>query len=304
MASNKLNLDYLKARKLALPALDHIHLALIGGGGTGSWLAPAVARYARLLIELGKDVKVTFIDPDKVESKNIYRQNFCDAEIGLFKAETLANRFGLAWGIPITAMNAPFTATTSLQSGGYTETLTILIGCVDNTAARKEIAKQAQSYNSQLIWWLDCGNRKTSGQVLLGRKRKDGEQPLTFQGLCTWLPLPSEQHPELVSDETQPTEMDNADDSHLSCAELAMKGSQSLSINFRIAAIASEMLGKMLLTNDLETFAVYVDQATGEMRKYITDKAIRAYLKKLKTSTKQIAPQNADNDLDDDDENE
>ena len=73
--------------------------------------------------------------------------------------------------------------------------------------------------------------------------------------------------------------MDNADDSHLSYAELAMKRSQSLSINFRIEAIAGEMLGKMLLIGNLETFAVHVDQATGESRKYIADKAIRAYLK-------------------------
>jgi hypothetical protein len=56
----------------------------------------------------------------------------------------------------------------------------------------------------------------------------------------------------------------------------------------------------MLLTGDLETYAVYVDQATGEMRKYITDKTIRAYLKKRKVNTKQYAPQDADNDLDDD----
>lgn len=277
MTPNKLNLDYLKARKLVIPTLEHIHLVLIGCGGTGSWLTPAVARYARLLIELGKNVDVTFIDHDRVEEKNIFRQNFCDAEIGLFKAETLANRFGLAWGIPIIAINKPFTHETNIRQSS--DALTVLMGCVDNTTARKEIAKQAQHYyTSQSTWWLDCGNQKTSGQVLLGRKHKDGEQPLTFPGLCTWLPLPSEQHPELVSDETQLAEMDNEDDAHLSCAELAMKGSQSLSINFRIAAIAGEMLGKMLLTCDLETFAVYVDQATGEIKKYITDKAIRAYV--------------------------
>jgi len=42
-----------------------------------------VARVARLLTEkFAKDVQVGFVDPDTVEVKNIYRQNFCLAEVG------------------------------------------------------------------------------------------------------------------------------------------------------------------------------------------------------------------------------
>src|SRR5690349_16668087 len=81
-----LNLEYLDARKLVIPAVENINLVLIGCGGTGSWLAPTVARYARLLAEnFDRDVKVTFVDPDRVEAKNVYRQNFAEAEIGLYK---------------------------------------------------------------------------------------------------------------------------------------------------------------------------------------------------------------------------
>jgi hypothetical protein len=52
-----LNLDQLNAAKLIVPLSQRIRLFLVGSGGTGSWLAPAVARVARLLTEkFAKDV--------------------------------------------------------------------------------------------------------------------------------------------------------------------------------------------------------------------------------------------------------
>jgi len=95
----KLNLDYLHALSIAVPTAKTVNLVLVGCGGTGSWLAPTVVRVARLLREKFQTrVAVTFIDPDVIEPKNCYRQNFCEAEVGSNKAETLAFRFGLAWG--------------------------------------------------------------------------------------------------------------------------------------------------------------------------------------------------------------
>lgn len=274
----KLNMEYVNARKLIVPVLENVNLVLIGCGGTGSWLAPAVARYARMLTEhFGKNVTVTFVDPDKVEPKNIYRQNFCDAEVGSYKATTLANRYGLAWGVDIHALNERFTKNTKPIQPKRAETLTVLIGCVDTTAARLEIASclGLPVWTKTNMWWLDCGNKKTVGQVLLGRGYGKDEHPLVLEGYCSWLPLPSIQRPELIDtsdivEEVSPV----VDETHLSCAELAMRGSQSLSINFRMASIASEMLGKLLLTLDLEYYAAYISEATGESRKFITDTAI------------------------------
>lgn len=276
-----LNLEYMNARKLILPNIEMVNLVLIGCGGTGSWLAPSVVRFARMLTEkFDRDVKITFVDPDQVEPKNVYRQNFCEAEVGAYKAEALAFRYGTAWGMSIVAIDARFHARLDLPTArNGNEYLTVLIGCVDNAAARQEIEKRVYaSERSETVWWLDCGNKKTVGQVLLGRAPTRGENPLLFEGLCSWLPLPSVQHPELVD---VSSDMDNPEpepDAMLSCAELAMRGTQSLSINCRMAASAGEMLGKFLLTNDLEYFATYIDQAVGETRKFITDPAIEAYL--------------------------
>jgi hypothetical protein len=59
-----------------LPVSDRLRLCLVGCGGTGSWLAPSVARIARLQRDQGREVEVAFYDHDHVEPKNIPRQHF------------------------------------------------------------------------------------------------------------------------------------------------------------------------------------------------------------------------------------
>src|SRR5689334_12683438 len=99
-----LNEDALHARAILLPVVKSITIHLIGCGGIGSWLAPHLARITKLLQEVHQiNVKLAFWDYDAVEEKNIFRQNFCEAEIGINKAETLARRYGTAWGLEIIA---------------------------------------------------------------------------------------------------------------------------------------------------------------------------------------------------------
>jgi PRTRC genetic system ThiF family protein len=261
---NELNLDYVNAARLFLPAGERIGLALVGCGGTGSWLAPTVARVARLLREkFGKLVEVYFVDPDPVAAKNVYRQNFCDAEIGRNKATALAWRYGLAWGLEITAVEEAFDSKPNFGHG-YKFDLEILIGCVDGAAGRQQIAEYAEEYGRR--WWLDCGNFKAGGQVLLGGGLTD-KDPLGLPGLCCWLPLPSVQHPEILQAEPKTIQPEEG----LSCADLAMLDSQGLAINQRVAAEAGDYLVRMLLTKDLKKMATYMDLASGSSRSvYIT----------------------------------
>ncbi|NMC84307.1 MAG: PRTRC system ThiF family protein [Anaerolineaceae bacterium] len=267
--SSMIDLDYLQACRLLLPSTNEVDITLIGCGGTGSWLAPSIVRVARLLQEkFQKCIRVTFVDPDQVEQKNCYRQNFCLAEVGHNKAEALATRYGLAWGVPVTWFPQPFRSTQNHQNE-----LKLYIGCVDNAEARKAICKAvAGHYSSSVLdWWLDCGNHKAAGQVLLGCGHNRPARPFELTGFCSWLPLPSQQHPELLTlqPETQTSE------EGLSCADLAMLDSQGLAINQRIAAEATDYLVRMLLTRDLHKFATYVDLVSGAARsRYITPASV------------------------------
>jgi len=278
-----LNLDQLNAAKLVVPLSPRLRLILVGCGGTGSWLAPAVGRVARLLIEkFAKDVVVGFVDPDTVETKNIYRQNFCLAEVGCNKAVALATRYGLAWGVNIMAVPQKYSwhIVYDLGSSNYDD-LTVLIGCVDNLAARRDIQGTIRNFQGT-VFWLDCGNVKESGQILIGRNEPDREiKTFPMPDKCAWIPLPSRQHKELVGKETGntiSTDSAPAVPAGLSCAEIAMLDEQGLSINQAIASVAADYLVRLLLTQNLDKFQTYIDLNSGSMRStYIKTENIRRW---------------------------
>jgi hypothetical protein len=77
-----LSLPFAEAMPILLPSYDQLDLVLIGCGGTGGWLAVNLPRIAYLQKQSGKKVSLTFIDPDRVEAKNIPRQNFIPSDLG------------------------------------------------------------------------------------------------------------------------------------------------------------------------------------------------------------------------------
>ena len=264
-----LNLETLNAATLRLIERDSVSLILVGCGGSGSWLATTVVRTARLLVEkFNKNVRVLFVDPDTVEAKNCYRQNFAEFEIGQNKAEALARRYGLVWGVDVLALPRPFDAGLDKLLSDERQTyygLSVVIGCVDNALARGEIHRyvtEKAGYGAAR-WWLDCGNSKHSGQVLLGGfNNKNDRTVFPIPGYCARLPLPSDQHPDLLID--QPEEHES--ESVLSCADLALRGAQGLAVNQQVAVIAGDYLFQMLIYGTLTRFQTYFDQSSGTMR--------------------------------------
>ena len=257
--------------RLAHP--EGLHLVLVGCGGTGSWLAPAVVRLARAWQEdLGWSVAVTFVDPDVVEARNTFRQNFCAAEVGLPKAETLAVRYSAAWGVPITVQPTPFKS--DLLRAPSFNTTHILLGCVDNGAARQSLqdALDGLSYHhTPRAWWIDAGNTRAGGQVLVGsaRERRDLRHAFAIPGLCTALPSPGWQRPELL--ETTPEEATGDD---LDCAALAIQHSQSLTVNQIMAAHMADVLNR-LVSGELRTYAHHVNlNASVVASRFITPETI------------------------------
>ena len=275
-----LDFSYANACKLLLPTFRQVHLIQVGAGGTGSWLFPHVVRIARLLMEkFHIPTKVLLIDGDRVEAKNVFRQNFCDAEIGRNKAQTLALRYVGAWGVEVTAIPKFLDETFSPPNlEGWQGGLEVWIGCVDNHLARRCIAKlvrPADFHGGARSWWLDCGNGQLTGQVLLGCQPVSGD-PFVLPGFCAALPLPTVQHPELFKpeEEAQPT----LGAESTSCGDLAMIDEQGVLINATMAALAANFLSRMLLTKDLFAFATYVNLSANVVHaKYITPETLIPY---------------------------
>jgi PRTRC genetic system ThiF family protein len=290
----KLNLDYLHALSIAVPTAKTVNMVLVGCGGTGSWLAPTVVRVARLLREkFQTKTAVTFIDPDVVEPKNCYRQNFCEAEVGRNKAETLAFRYGLAWGMEVAAYPYGVEGINFLKVEKRYQSsaeVHVVIGCVDSGKARRDIGKHLVDHGREGLgpfFWLDCGNGKQSGQVMLGgfsyerhpRYQEHDKKPMfPMPGYCTWSPWPQEQMPDLLEEDGAV----KAPDENLSCADLALLDSQGLTINQAMAAQASDFLIRLLVTHNLNRYATFIDLAAGTtISRYLTENWLRSAWKKI-----------------------
>jgi tRNA A37 threonylcarbamoyladenosine dehydratase len=134
----------------------------VGCGGTGGYLAEAVAR---LLV--GRPARLYLVDPDRVEPHNVGRQAFDRGDAGRFKAEVLAERLARRFGREVGYSVLPYDRELHAQVFGAGDSrLNLLIGCVDNAAARRAIAAtldgrpwvQGDFRGAAPVWWLDCGN--------------------------------------------------------------------------------------------------------------------------------------------------
>ncbi|MGE3466341.1 MAG: ThiF family adenylyltransferase [Pyrinomonadaceae bacterium] len=285
---NQIDLSFAQAAVVMPKEHTKLRIVQVGAGGTGSFAALAIARLMYELKESGKAADLLIVDHDRVESGNIPRSNFCAAEIGSFKAQSLAKRITLAWGLECHYANEVFEADVHLkQSSGDYRALTVIVGCVDNHHARREIhraVEQLQGYQTNdapNIWWVDAGNGKCSGQVLIGSttKRLKPENHFVGSSICRSLPTPSIIHPDLLEAEKKSR---SEEIKWLSCPDRIRLGEQSLNINQRVAVEVTEMLSEMFLTRSLKRFATYFDLETGTCRSlYCTpDQVVAAVPKK------------------------
>lgn len=267
-----------KQHKVNVGRPDRVVILLVGCGGTGSFAAHILAQLANWAKSNGMDLRLYFVDPDKVEEKNLVRQNFCAAEVGYPKAFTLAWRYTAAFGLTITPVVERFSAELLrryIPSFSPHGTLTIVIGAVDNVCARRDIAEaitvwleqHGDSHDRPLgnardrLWWIDSGNERTSGQVLAGNSLAS-EPLLSPLGYCIGLPLPHIQEPTLLMDRERPQPADES----LSCAELTLLGEQSAMINRLMATWLGLYLYRLLQSRDLDVMSTFINAQAGVTR--------------------------------------
>lgn len=156
--------------------LQNLHqrtVLLIGCGGTGSLVLNRLARLNCAMKMLGEpEFHVVVVDGDVVEEHNVGRQGFVPCDIGQNKAEACIKKVNLAFGTNWKSMDEFY------KMGERHLTANIVITCVDNAQFRidfdKHFKKGRHIVNgepSTLFYWLDCGNGKDFGQVILGSKQ-------------------------------------------------------------------------------------------------------------------------------------
>lgn len=226
---------------------------VFGCGGTGAYVAEGLCR---LTINSGNTIYL--IDPDRVEERNVGRQNFYPEDIGKFKVQVLAERFSWQFKRRIHYLARKVEHINVAERGN------INIGCVDNASAREMLQWAGYrmmagrfSYQHFGGWYIDAGNAEDTGQVLIGnsfpRELSQAFQPAS--GRCDKLPLPTVQQPGLLVPVPEPQP---------DCAEGVEMEEQSPVINRMMADLVLVFVHK-LLANKLHWMGAYIDIETGTL---------------------------------------
>ena len=235
-------------------------ITIVGVGGTGGFLAEQICR-----LLTGREGDVTLVDHDIVEPHNLLRQNFYPDDVGRFKAEALASRLSAQYKRPIRFATKKFEEVSgSLYQMG--PIFRIVIGCVDNAAARQAMALYFSGGISN--WLIDAGNGEKWGQIIVGNTNHQllstisfNQTEMSFSGL----PLPTIQEPELLTDMPGPGP-------DIDCAAALDLTDQDPAINHLMAGWITHMVRRMLagdcpymrLSVDLEQGTVNPTYATPE----------------------------------------
>src|SRR5207237_8008503 len=128
------------------------------------------------------------VDTCRVGPENLSRQAFGRSDLGRFKAEVLAERLTQSFAGELGYSVAPYDARVHAAAFARSSRLGLIVGAVDNAAARRAIAATlehecARSYgwgSPPSVLWLDAGNGYNSGQVLLGNALRPDQLRGTF----------------------------------------------------------------------------------------------------------------------------
>lgn len=143
---------------------------IIGAGGIGGNLIYHMYRDRAFL----KDMigTIYLYDGDKVEQKNLLRQNFRESDVGQNKATALFNTYGKFINIkPIPDYFDPSLKTGDIKNIDTISSNSIIICCVDNIRTRCDILGELWDISQELgadevPLFIDCGNETYHGNTI------------------------------------------------------------------------------------------------------------------------------------------
>jgi molybdopterin/thiamine biosynthesis adenylyltransferase len=211
---------------------------VVGCGGTGGFVAEGLCRL------LPSQAELVLIDHDRVEERNLGRSNFKQGDLGKYKSEALAIRLAREYDRAVAYSTFP-AALAELRNPG------LVIGCVDNGFARRDIAAKVRPIS---CWWIDSGNGENYGQVTIGNAPLQSLASSFVKGTCLALPLPTIQRPELL--QQAPERRD--------CSSAVLAGEQGPTINQAMASLVVEVV-RRLIEGACSWMQLYIDLDAGSL---------------------------------------
>ena len=227
---------------------SRVRVCLVGAGGTGSEMLDGLVKLHRAIVHLGHPggLHVTLYDDDTVSQSNTVRQRYFEGDEGQNKALLSIHRINMFYGLDWTAKAERFGAG-DLSNNQFD----LLITCVDLARVRSEIGRRGREKHARNLLWLDTGNGRTDGQIVLG------DYAHVAVGKFR-LPNVVDLFPELL-DDWAVVGLD-ADDEP-SCSVEAALDKQDLFVNRTIATAACQMLYDLLRKGKLDYHGAFVNVA-------------------------------------------
>lgn len=223
-------------------------ILMIATGGTGGHMVPNLVRMISHLPFPEQPILI-LADKDKVELKNVQRQNFITSDIGRNKAQILAERYSAAFGVAVDfiADNMDYLAIEKFVIKNTGKIL--IIDTVDNIRTRCDINIVAKTYSN--VDWLSVGNTDKNGQMVMYSQ----SVPKKFRRSLV----------DVFPDDFTYEEADKQDEeertARANCAENSVINPQSIAVNIMGSTITINHLYEMYyqkqMTNDVVFYDIY-----------------------------------------------
>ena len=220
-----------------------LNVLVIGAGGTGSSFLSECFQLDYLLRKITEHqvhLNISVYDDDRVSESNVGRQGFYPVDVGMYKAETLVTRFNLHGGL-----NWKYTNERLKPEKFNFDYYDLVVTCVDKAKVRadmgKVFAKEGCRYScNESLMWLDLGNGRDSGQVILGHAYEQKNK----------LPNVFDLYPQLES---------IVDVDEDSCSHVEALRKQEYGINKKVVLEATRLLWELLRKGSISHHGSYVD---------------------------------------------
>lgn len=230
-----------------------VSINLIGAGGTGSQLLTALGKmHTSLLAFDHPGIFVRVFDEDIITKANRGRILFTNEDIGRYKADVFISRINRFLGTNWKAIPETFTAENATQ---YPANITL--SCVDTVRARMTIAeslKKAETNEHDVnrpFYWMDFGNSKYSGQVILSTVGAINQPRSEKYTTVNNLPF--------ITDEFRTLLVSSEEPDAPSCSAFEAIEKQDLYINSSLANMGASLLWSMFRNVLLEYRGLFLN---------------------------------------------